>query len=183
MNRTINLALISLATIGSIYALVYYLKMDRFEFAWLLNFMLMFFVVFFTNNLKPYFSSSFYDERDWERKGTLYRYLGINIFRKMLVWIGWEKLIRKNNPIEKNSKTLAHLYNETKKSELSHLIILVIVLGINIVAIYKFGFLQTIWLFVLNIILHLYPIFLQRYNRPRLKRALELSRWREKKIA
>ncbi len=124
--------------------------------------------------MRPNFSSSFYDQKDWERKGIIYKYLGINIFRKLLVWIGWEKLIRKGNPVNKNTITLTHLYNETKKGELSHIIILIIVLGFNVFAISKFGFLKTICLLVLNIILHLYPIFLQRYNRPRLKRALNL---------
>ncbi|TDG34858.1 hypothetical protein EZJ43_16560 [Pedobacter changchengzhani] len=180
MKRTSNLILITLATIASTYALVHYVKMDRFEFAFILNFMLMFFVLFFTKNLKPYLTSSFYDEKNWERKGTFYEYIGINIFRKILVWTGWEKLIRIDNPIEKNTKTLTHLYNETKKGELSHIIILVIVLGFNIFAICKFGFLKTVWLLILNILLHLYPIFLQRYNRPRLKRVLNLSNWREK---
>ncbi len=44
--RALNLILIILTTIVSIYALVHFVKMDRFEFAWLLNFMLMFFVFF-----------------------------------------------------------------------------------------------------------------------------------------
>lgn len=58
MRKTLILALITIVAIGSIYALVYYIKMDGFSFSWILNFMLMLFVVAFTGTLKSPLTSS-----------------------------------------------------------------------------------------------------------------------------
>ncbi|MEJ2901994.1 hypothetical protein WAE58_06145 [Pedobacter panaciterrae] len=176
MRKTLILILIAIATIASIYTLVHYIKMDGFSFSWILNFMLMLFVVVFTAVLKSPLGSSYFNEKEWERRGKTYEYLGINFFRKLLVWIGWEKVIRKSNPIEKNTKALVNLHYQTKKSELDHLIILLIVLGFNVFVAFEYGVLKSLWLLILNVLLNLYPIFLQRYNRPRIKRAINLSK-------
>ena len=178
MRKTLTLVSIAIITIGSVYALVHYIRMDRFSFAWSLNFLLMLFVVFFTGALKSQLTSSYYNEKAWEQRGKIYEYLGINFFRKILVWIGWEKVIRKSFPLQKNTKALTSLYYQTKKSELDHLIILLIVLGFNVFVAFKFGILKSLWLLLLNVLLNLYPIFLQRYNRPRIQRAISLSKRR-----
>lgn len=178
MRKTLILALITIVTIGAICALVYYIKMDGFSFSWILNFMLMLFVTFFTGALKSPLTSSYFNEKGWERRGKIYEYLGVNFFRKLLVWTGWEKVIRKANPIAKNTKALVNLHDQTKKSELDHLIIFLIVLGFNIFVAFKFGVLKSVWLLVLNVLFNLYPIFLQRYNRPRIERAIRLSKRR-----
>jgi hypothetical protein len=178
MRKTLILSSIAIITIGSIGALVYYIKMDSFSFSWILNFLLMFFMVAFTGVLKSPLASPYFDEKEWERRGKIYEYLGINFFRKLLVWIGWEKVIRKSYPIEKNTKVLENLHYQTKKSELEHLVILVIVFGFNVFVAFKFGVLKSLWLLLLNILFNLYPILLQRYNRPRIERALNLSKRR-----
>jgi hypothetical protein len=178
MRKTSILILTAIITIGSIYALVIYIRMDGFSFAWILNFLLMLFVVIFTETLKSPLSSSYYNEKGWEQRGKIYEHLGINFFRKLLVWIGWEKLIRKSSPIEKNTTALMNLHYKTKKSELDHIIILLIVLGFNVFVAFKFGVLKSLSLLILNVLLNLYPIFLQRYNRPRIERAINLSRRR-----
>ena len=178
MRKNLILVLITTFTIGSICALVHYIRMDGFLFAWVLNFLLMFCVLAFTETQKSQLTSSYYDEKGWERRGKIYEPLGINFFRKLLVWTGWEKLNKKSNPIEKNTSVLMNLHYQTKKSELGHLIILVIVLGFNVFVALKFGALKSLWLLIFNILLNLYPIFLQRYNRPRIERAINLSRRR-----
>ncbi|WP_394335923.1 glycosyl-4,4'-diaponeurosporenoate acyltransferase CrtO family protein [Flavobacterium hydrophilum] len=47
----------------------------------------------------------------------------------------------------------------------------------------KFTFAESLWLLVLNIIFNVYPILLQRYNRPRLRRALALFRYKAEQSA
>lgn len=175
MKKILLLILIATATIGSTFALVYYIKIDKFSFAWALNFLLMLFVTYFTDALKSPLASPYYDEKTWEKRGKVYENLGVNLFRKLLVLVGWEKVIRKTFPIEKNTKSLQKLYYQTKKSELDHLIILIIVLGFNVFVALEFGFVKSLSLLVLNLLLNLYPIFLQRYNRPRIAKALRLS--------
>ncbi|WP_345955975.1 hypothetical protein [Mucilaginibacter sp. PAMB04168] len=132
-------------------------------------------MILFTDTLKSQLTSSYFKDKKWERRGKVYEGFGINLFRKFLVLIGWEKLTRKTNPIENNTKSLMNLYYQTKKSELDHLIILLIVLGFNVFVAFKFGVVKSLWLLLLNVLLHLYPIFLQRYNRPRIERAINLS--------
>jgi len=178
MRKTLIFAFIAIITIGSIYALIHYIKMDGFSFAWALNFLLMLCVLFFTETLKSQLTSAYYNEKGWEQRGKIYEHLGINFFRKLLVWTGWERLNKKSNPIEKNTKALMNLHYQTKKSELGHLIIFLIVLGFNVFVAFKFGVFKSLWLLILNILLNLYPIFLQRYNRPRIERAINLSKRR-----
>ncbi len=176
MKKAFILIFMSILTIGSTYALIRYIKNDTFSFAWILNFMLMLFIPFFTQTLKSPLRSGYFNERTWERGGKIYERSGINLFRKILVWIGWEKLLRKANPVEKNNEALAKLHYQTKMSELNHLIIFFIVLGFNVFVAFKYGVTKSLSLLLLNIILHVYPIFLQRYNRPRLERILKLSK-------
>ncbi len=178
MRKVLVLIFIVLFTIASTYALVHFIKMPSFAFAWALNFLLMACALSFTETLKSELTSNYYHEKSWEKGGKIYRFLGINFFRKLLVWIGWEKLNKKSNPVETNTKALTHLHYRTKQSELGHLIILIIVLGFNIFVAYKFGILKSLWLLILNILFNLYPILLQRYNRPRIERAMKLSRYR-----
>lgn len=178
MKKSLILICIAAVTIALVYALVHFIGMKGFAFAMALNFLLMACVLVFTEALKSDFNSSYFKEKNWEKKGKIYESLGINIFRKLLVGIGWEKLNKKSKPVEKNAKALTYLHHRTKQDELGHLIILLIVLGFNIYVAWKFGILQSLWLLVLNIVLNLYPIFLQRYNRPRLERVIQLSKLR-----
>jgi hypothetical protein len=180
MKKNLILILITAFTIGSIWALTYYIKIDGFSFAWALNFLLMFCVLAFTEALKSPLTSSYYNEKGWEGRGKIYENLGINFFKKLLVLIGWERLNKKSNPVENNIKSLMNLHYQTKKSELGHVMILLIVLGFNVLVAFRFGVLKSLWLLILNILLNLYPIFLQRYNRPRIERAINLSRRRYK---
>lgn len=182
MKKTLILSLIVIASVGLIYALAYYIRMDTFSFAWALNFLLMLCVMVFTEALKSPLVSTYYHEKAWEGKGKTYENLGVNFYRKLLVLTGWERLNKKANPVEKSTKALMHLHLQTKKSEFSHLIIFLIVLGFNVFVVYKYGVLQSLWLFILNILLNLYPIFLQRYNRPRFERAISLSNRRQGKL-
>jgi len=175
MKKHLTLALIVIVSIGAVYALARFIKIDTFPFAWALNFLLMGCVAFFSDAQKNDFASPYFDEKKWERDGKVYEYFGIKVFRKLLVLVGWEKLTRKAIPIDNNNASLSKLYVQTKKSEQNHIIIFIIVLGFTVSVAFKFGFAKSVWLLVLNILLHLYPIFLQRYNRPRIKRILRLS--------
>lgn len=178
MRKVFLLTFIVLITIASTYALTHYIGMQGFAFAWALNFLLMACVLTFTETLKGQLASRYYKEKPWEQGGKIYLSLGINLFRKLLVWIGWEKLNKKSNPVDKNIDALMHLLYRTKQSELGHLIILIIVFGFNVFVAFKFGIGKSLWLLILNIVFNLYPILLQRYNRPRIERAIHLSKRR-----
>ena len=180
MPRILRLILIVFATIALTYGLVLYVGVRGFLFAWTLNMMLMMCVFLFTETLKSGFLSTYYYEKTWEVKGKVYENLGINYFRKLLVLLGWEKFNKKSNPVNNSTEALLHLHYRTMQSELGHIIILFIVLGFSMYVAFKFGIVASLWLLTLNILMNLYPIFLQRYNRPRLNRAITLRRYRER---
>lgn len=182
MRKTLILSLNIIVTIAMTFALIIYVGMQGFLFAWILNLMLMICVFHFTETLKSPFTADYYKEKEWEHRGKIYELLGINIFRKLLLWVGWEKLNKKSNPIEKNTKSLSHLHYRTKQSELGHIIIFIIVLGFTVFVALQYGIRESLWLLVLNIVLNLYPIFLQRYNRHRYVRALHLSEHRDTRL-
>lgn len=163
---------------GLIYALVFFSKIESFSFAVALNFLLMGSALTFTETLKSPLASPYFNEKGWEHKGKIYESLGINFYRKLLVWIGWEKMNKKSKPVEKNINTLVTLHYRTKQDELGHIIIMFVVLGFNIFVAFKFGIVKSLPLLILNIVLNIYPVFLQRYNRPRIERAISLSRRR-----
>ncbi len=132
----------------------------------------------FTEIFKSPLNSPYFNVKKWERDGKIYVSFGINFYRKLLVWMGWERLNKKSKPVEKNTKALIQLHYHTKQDELGHLIIMFIVLGFTIIVAFKFGISKSLWLLFSNILLNVYPIFLQRYNRPRIERAINLSRRR-----
>jgi hypothetical protein len=175
MRKGLILVSIIVITIAATYALIHYVGTEGFAFAWALNFLLMAGALTFTETLKSELTSSYYTTKPWERGGRIYELFGVNLFRKLLVLIGWEQLNKKTNPVERNTQALVHLHYRTKQSELGHLIILIIVLAFNLVVAFRFGILQSLWLLALNVVLNLYPIILQRFNRPRLERAIRIS--------
>ncbi|PJE47929.1 MAG: hypothetical protein CUR34_00155 [Sediminibacterium sp.] len=174
MKKGFLLFIIMLSTIGFIYFLVKYMGVQGFLFAWVLNFMLMMFVLMFTETLKSACTSNYFKEQNWEQKGKIYEQLGIHLFRKLLVLVGWEKLNKKENPVKNNLAALVHLEYRTKQSELGHLIIFFIVGGFSIYVAIRYSFSASAWLIFLNLLLNFYPILLQRYNRPRLQRAIQI---------
>lgn len=178
MKKVLTLIFIVILTIALIYALVHYIGVQGLPFAINLNFLLMGCVLAFTETLKSPLSSTYFHEKAWERGGKVYESVGTNLYRKLLVKIGWEKLHKQSKPVRKNIDALQFLHYKTKQDELAHLIILIIVLAFGIFVAFKFGIVYSLWLFVLNILLNLCPILLQRFNRPRLERAIQISRSR-----
>jgi len=113
-------------------------------------------------------SSSYFKPRKWEKKSSIYTYLGVPHFKKLLVLTGWEKITRKENPIKKDSKTLKSLVYYCRSSELGHSVIAAIVL-VNTIAV-SMSVADAKWLLLTNILLNIYHVMLQRFNRQRYER-------------
>ncbi len=145
-----------------------------FLFAWVLNFALMIVVFVYTNTFNPRLKANYYNLRQWESDGNIYKWIGIDLFRKLLVLIGWERVIRAANPINKN--TIEKLERAARESEFAHLLIFCIVGLMSAYVAFLYGFQKSLNLLILNILFNFYPVILQRYNRPRLQRAIRLQR-------
>jgi hypothetical protein len=147
--------------------------LHSFLFAWVLNFMLMTGTLFITRTFKPRLASSYYDPKRWEARGKIYKWLGVHQFRKLLVWTGWERLNKGSGPVKKRLDALEHLEYSTRQSEFGHSIIFVIVFTFSLFVASSYGIRHSLWLFSLNLFLNIYPIGVQRYNRPRLQQAIK----------
>ncbi|WP_342644793.1 hypothetical protein [Mucilaginibacter sp. CSA2-8R] len=175
MKKTLNLILIVVVTAALVYVLVRFTGIYKAGFAIALNFLLMGGALMFTETMQSDMHWGYFDLQPWESGGKVYERLGIHLFRKLLVWVGWEKLGKATKPVGKGAETLANLYYRTKIDELGHLIILVIVSAFTIVVAFRFGLVKALPLLISNILLNLYPVMLQRFNRPRIVRAIQLS--------
>lgn len=174
MNKYISIVLVAVVATGISSAVAYWQGLHSFTFAWILNFMLMTMVLHFTETFKPRLTSGYYDSKKWENEGITYKRFGVDGFRRILVWVGWEKLNKISNPVKKKLDALKHLEYGTRKSEFGHLIIFFVVLAVALFVGAYYGIRQSLWLHGLNIVLNAYPVILQRHNRPRLQRAIRL---------
>ncbi|SIR08913.1 glycosyl-4,4'-diaponeurosporenoate acyltransferase CrtO family protein [Pontibacter lucknowensis] len=174
MFKYLSTFFILLFATGSILVVAYLLGVSSFSFAWVLNFLLMMGVSSLMQTFKPKLTAAYFDGKNWERNGRVYSWLGVNTFRKILVWVGWEKLHKAANPVKKDLQALKKLEYNTRQSEFGHLVIFFIVLASAAWVALYYGIKQSLWLMSLNVILNLYPILVQRYNRPRLQRAIKV---------
>jgi hypothetical protein len=172
MSKYLRVCLVLLFAICFVMAVALWKGLYSFLFAWVLNLMLMMVVLYINQTFKPKLKSTYYNAKKWEDNGKIYEWFGVHVFRKVLVWVGWEKLHKDANPVKKNLDALEHLEYNTRQSEFGHLIIFFIVLLPTIFVWFYNGFIQSLWLIILNIILNIYPIYVQRYNRPRLQKLL-----------
>ena len=172
MTKYLSLLLIYLFVVGTVVLIGLWQGLASFVFAWVVHFMLMMAVLYSIWTFKPPMTSTYFDDKPWEDGGRIYTWIGVHWYRKILVWVGWERLHKTANPVKKDADALRHLEYSTRESECGHSIIFVIVAAFAVfVGIYH-GWSQSIWLHVLNIVLNAYPIAVQRYNRPRLHRAV-----------
>jgi hypothetical protein len=139
-----------------------------FAFAWTVHFCLMAWMAVSLDAIQPRLESGWY--RVHPREFAFYRALGAFAYMRLLRRIGWERLMKEKRSFKGTRATLAGLERDTRMSECGHLILAVIgtVLAVVAVALDAWG--AAAWLFGLNVVLHLYPVMLQRAMRARLNR-------------
>src|SRR5690606_11944709 len=171
MFETLKMLGASLLVVIISYLTGKYLGFTSFSFAWVLNFSLMAWYTFINSIYNFPLNSSYFKVRNWEEKTSLYTYLGVRIYKKLLVWTGWENITRKENPIKKDANTLQSLAYNSRSSEFGQSVIAVIVLIITIGVSRSLA--DAKWLLLTNLLLNIYPVMLQRYNRPRYERLIK----------
>ncbi len=150
-----------------------YFPFDGFLFAFEVHFLLMAWFAFSTPHLQLDYAWSYFEPKKMEQKGAIYTYFGVNLFRKFLVHIGWEKFTESMNvPVKNDVENLKKREKNTRAGEFSHLVIAILVLLLALILTNSFN--EAKWLIVTNILFHIYPIITQRYNRPRYLRAIRI---------
>ena len=123
--------------------------------------------------LNPALKSSYFNSHRIEVEGKIYKYLGVHLFRKLLVLSGWERSRKKETPIRKSLILLEYYEYRTRTSEFGHVIIAIIIALISVYVCAIYSFKETLWLISFNVFMNLYPIIVQRYNRPRVRRVIK----------
>jgi hypothetical protein len=126
---------------------------------------------------QPALRSSWFDPKPFERGGQLYRALGVRIFQSLLRRIGWERIMRDGGARFGRKPSLASRWeHKSRLSEFAHMLGILALLPILVWMIVARERLAIVYLVFWTLPLHVYPIMLQRYNRPRYQRVVDRER-------
>jgi hypothetical protein len=122
----------------------------------------------------------YYDILPIEYSSKFYKAIGVISFRKVLqrypIPCSTRKIILKG----KSRSSIEDLNNQMIDSEQGH----TLGVGLNILLAILFGILRDIqfalWLTIFNIVMNVYPVFVQRFNRNRIRLIIEKHYQNEK---
>lgn len=123
---------------------------------------------------------SYYKPKSWEwyRDKTIYELVGIKIYKKYLPTTG--DIVRKKRNVKQisigSTDKINALYTyerKTRNYEWRHILGTCIFIILTLLIERKLTLMEWIFLFMLNLYINIYPIFLQRYNRIRIIRILQ----------
>ena len=118
-------------------------------------------------------SESYYRIRPFEKDGRSYELLGIRWFQKLMLAPGFRSCNR-DIPRSIRNKDLAGLEREMRFAETAHVLTFFLVLSMTIFVLVNGWWDGVAYLVAWNILLNVYPVMLQRFNRQRLGRAMRL---------
>lgn len=165
------LLVVSLAALTS-SIMLRYLNITSAAFSIGINFALMFWFTLLEAQLKPQLNSSYFKAYPFEKQGKLYQLVGIEWYRAILIKSGWEKIRQHQTPIKKSLPDFQAYERSSRVAEVGHLVIGSLVLILTGYVVVAYSTQAALWLILSNLFLNVYPIFLQRYTRPRLQRMI-----------
>lgn len=172
LKRVKILLIVCLAPV-TISLMLHYMDITSGAFSIALNFALMFWFSVLETQLNPSLDASYFNSQPFEKQGKLYRMLGVEWYRAILVKSGWERLRQQGMPVRKSLSDIRAYERGTRVAEAGHLVVGVIVLIVNIYVFFAYSALAGRWLLLFNLLLNIYPVLLQRYTRPRLRQVIE----------
>ena len=161
------------ATIASIFFIALSLGSLGFRsliFAFVVNWFVMAWIgalALVTNLSLP---STYYVTRSFERTGQVYEHIGIRRVRRLLrrgplsIFSATLRL-----PKEKTVPALLNLDNQMRKAEAVHTLAFIFMLVLAGYAAVNGWFDAVTWILLFDILINIYPIMLQRYNRIKLQ--------------
>jgi len=164
-----KLTLLMMATIAAIFFIAW--SLDSFGFrspisALVVNWMVLSWISTVTLVAHLSLPSAYYDTKPFERTGQLYERVGIRLVKKLLRR-GPLRILSPTLqfPKEKTVAALRNLENEMRKAETAHTLTFILMLmWVGYVAVN--GWLDAVlWILLFNVLINVYPIMLQRYNR------------------
>ena len=143
-------------------------------FAFLVNWLVMTWIATGSEAIQVAFAPGYYAIRPFEQSGRLYERLGIRMFKR-LVRRGPLAILSLNLrlPPEKTIPALRRLESNMCNAETLHVLIFLIMFLFIGYTLFQ-GWLDAVgWLLFFNLLLNLYPVMLQRYNRIRLQALIQ----------
>lgn len=174
----IRKGLIVLATIGVVTGLILFIGSEFGHqgpgFAFFTNWIVMSGVAMLGGVIQvaSFLPTRYFSIKDWERTGRVYRMFGVQLFKRMLLR-GPFSVLNSAIQYKGNRPSLTQLASKMCDAEAAHLLIFCIIIILVIYFALRGWWSSAGWLMVFNIVLNLYPIMLQRYNRGRLNRILK----------
>lgn len=112
---------------------------------------------------------------------TIYDYLGIRWFKKYLPSSGdLVRRWRKDQPLTREAldhpQALYQLELKTRNYEMRHIVGALLFIGLVIAIDKKLTVFDVVFLTVLNLLVNVYPVFLQRFNRIRIRRLIKIKK-------
>ncbi|WP_328478016.1 hypothetical protein OHA21_26010 [Actinoplanes sp. NBC_00393] len=153
------------AVVAVTWAVGAFLGFNGFAAAWTVHFAMMAWMSALLDAAKPELRGDWFRVRAWEPGA--YRRLGAWRYMRLLRAIGWE---RHNRRLDGARSSLPAFELATRRSEAAHLVIGLIGLVLAAVAIGFRAWWAAGWLVFLDVVLHGYPVLLQRAVRFRLQR-------------
>jgi hypothetical protein len=148
--------------------------LGHFVYSFCLNFGAMMWSIGIIAVLQPSLESRWFDSARVEQAGRLYRRLGVVRFQSVLRIIGWQKIV--NAPFRNDLDTLTSIEEGTRSSELVHVMCFLVLIPFGGYLTYLGEWPALLYLSLHTVLLQVYPIMLQRYNRPRYRRVIEHKR-------
>lgn len=161
------------ATIAASFLIVW--SLDEFGFrspisVLVVNWMVLSWIATVTLIAHLSFPAAYYATRPFERTGQFYERVGIRVVKKLLRR-GPLRIFSPTLqfPKEKTVSALRNLDNEMRKAETAHMLTFIVMLLLFGYAVVE-GWLDVVlWMLLFNILINVYPIMLQRYNRTKLQ--------------
>ncbi|MCB0647713.1 MAG: hypothetical protein KDC49_13685 [Saprospiraceae bacterium] len=124
--------------------------------------------------MKNYFKPEVFE---FVENKTIYDFVGIKVFKKYLPFTGdiarkWANKKQINLDRTTRNEELYRYELETRKNEMRHLFALIAFVLLIFIIDKKLNVFDVIFLTTLNLVLNIYPIMLQRYNRIRIIKVL-----------
>lgn len=112
--------------------------------------------------------NSYYRLKNPELLSKIYKYLGVEYFKYSLLLFFWGSKKNREKYFNGTKSGIENFVYQSKQSEFGHLGAFVAIACVTILLLFYGYFLLCIFTTVMNIILNVYPVILQRFHRVRI---------------
>lgn len=135
--------------------------------AWGLHLLLMLWMLAVEARVFLPYEGGWYRVRSWEPR--LYRRLGVLGFMRLLRRVGWERANRQAKKFDGTRTSFSAYERGTRSSEFNHAVLGLVGFGLFGGAVALRAWDTAAWLLAVNMVLHVYPVMLQRTMRARIQ--------------